>query len=135
MEVLADLPDDSGEGGPQQLLHVVRPRAVLAVRLQVVDPLHAEKDRNEARHSTSQQSAGFSAEVSYTDGGVADVDGVVGVGRVDVELQDLVDVVGLDLQRAQALHHSGLAAQQLKQAGGDKWQRSGRLMWSEYEKI
>lgn len=56
--------------------------------------------------------------MTYTDGGVADVDGVVGVGGVDVELQDIVDVVGLYLQRAQALHHSGLAAQQLKQTVG-----------------
>lgn len=76
--------------------------------------------------------------MSYADGGVADVDGVVGVGRMDVELQDVVNVVGLDLQRAQALHHSGLAAQQLKQTVWDKRQRSdlqSRLMWSKYEKI
>lgn len=44
MEVFADLPDDSGEGGPQQLLHVVRPRAIPAVRLQVVDPLGAKRE-------------------------------------------------------------------------------------------
>lgn len=56
--------------------------------------------------------------MTYADGGVADVDGVVGVGGVDVELQDIVDVVSLYLQRAQALHHSGLAAQQLKQTVG-----------------
>lgn len=57
-------------------------------------------------------------ETTYADGGVADVDGVVGVGGVDVELQDIVDVVSLYLQRAQAFHHSGLAAQQLKQTVG-----------------
>lgn len=44
VEVFADLPDDSGEGGAQQLLHVVRPRAVLAVRLQVVDPLDVKRE-------------------------------------------------------------------------------------------
>lgn len=42
VEVLADLPDDSGEGRPEQLLHVVRPRAVPVVRLQVVNPLRKE---------------------------------------------------------------------------------------------
>lgn len=56
--------------------------------------------------------------MTHADGRVADVDGVVSVGRVDVELQDIVDVVGLYLQRAQALHHPGLAAQQLKQTAG-----------------
>ena len=39
VEVLADLSDDPGERGPQQLLDVVRPGAVAVVRLQVVDPL------------------------------------------------------------------------------------------------
>lgn len=43
VEVLADLPDDSGEGRPEQLLHVVRPRAVPVVRLQVVNPLKMRK--------------------------------------------------------------------------------------------
>lgn len=33
VEVFADLPDDAGEGGPEQLLHIVRPRAVPVVRL------------------------------------------------------------------------------------------------------
>lgn len=56
--------------------------------------------------------------MTYADGGVADVDCVVGVGWVDVELEDIVDVVSLYLQRAEALHHSGLAAQQLKQTVG-----------------
>lgn len=45
MEVLADLPDDSWESWSEQLLHVVRPRAVPVVRLQVVDPLKQEKQR------------------------------------------------------------------------------------------
>lgn len=43
VEVLADLPDDSRESWPEQLLHVVGPRAVPVVRLQVVNPLTIEK--------------------------------------------------------------------------------------------
>lgn len=43
VEVLADLPDDSGESWPEQLLHVVGPRAVPVVCLQVVNPLKIEK--------------------------------------------------------------------------------------------
>lgn len=39
VEVFADLSDDPGEGGPEQLLHVVRPRAIPVVCLQVVNPL------------------------------------------------------------------------------------------------
>lgn len=70
--------------------------------------------------------------MSYADGGVADVHGVVGVRRVDVELQDVVDVVGLYLQRAQALHHPGLAAQQLEQTAWGKQRRSDRLRQSMY---
>lgn len=52
--------------------------------------------------------------ISYTDGRIADVDGVVRVGRLDVELQDVVDVERLDVEGAQALHHPGLTAQHLK---------------------
>lgn len=44
VEVLADLPDDAGEGRPEQLLHVVGPGAVPVVRLQVVNPLHRKED-------------------------------------------------------------------------------------------
>lgn len=57
---------------------------------------------------------------SYADGGVANVDGEVGVRGLDVELQDVVDVGRLDVQRAQALHHPRLTAQQLKHTVGDK---------------
>lgn len=39
VEVLADLSNDARESWPEQLLHVVRPRAVPVVRLQVVYPL------------------------------------------------------------------------------------------------
>lgn len=62
----------------------------------------------------------FGVVTTYADGGVTDVHGVVGVGRVDVELQDVVNMVSLYLQRAQALHYSGLAAQQLEQTVGRK---------------
>ena len=36
--------------------------------------------------------------ISYTDGRVADVDGVVRVRRLDVELQDVMDVGRVDVQ-------------------------------------
>lgn len=39
VEVLADLPNYSGEGRSEQLLHIVGPRAVPVVCLQVVNPL------------------------------------------------------------------------------------------------
>ena len=61
--------------------------------------------------------------ISYTDGGVADVDGVIGVRGLDVELQDVVDVGRLDVKRAHTLHHPGLTAQHFKHAAGNKGQR------------
>lgn len=51
MEVFADLPDDPREGGPEQLLHVVRPRAVPVVCLQVVNPLKGKKEIEEEKFS------------------------------------------------------------------------------------
>lgn len=60
---------------------------------------------------------------SYTDGRVADVNGVVGVRGLDVELQDVVDVGCLDEQGAQTLHHPRLTAQHLKHTAGKKGQR------------
>lgn len=62
--------------------------------------------------------------MSYTDGRVADVNSVVSVGRQDVELQNVVDVGRFYVQRTQTLHHSGLAAEQLKHTGGNKEQQS-----------
>lgn len=58
--------------------------------------------------------------MSYTDGRVADVNSVVGVGWQDVELQNVVDVGRFYVQRAQTLHHSGLAAEQLKHTEGEQ---------------
>ena len=44
VKVLADLSDDSGEGGSEQLLNVVGPRAVPVVGLQVVNPLKKREE-------------------------------------------------------------------------------------------
>ena len=52
--------------------------------------------------------------ISYADGGVADVDSVVRVRGLNVELQDVVDVGRLNVQRAQTLHHPRLTAQHLE---------------------
>lgn len=52
--------------------------------------------------------------MSYTDGRVADINGVIGLRRLDVQFEDVVDEGGLDEQRAQPLHDLGLAAQHLK---------------------
>lgn len=52
--------------------------------------------------------------ISYIDGRVPNVHGVVRVRRLDVELQDVVDERRIDEKRAKALHHSGLTAQDLK---------------------
>lgn len=57
-------------------------------------------------------------EVPYVDGRVADVDGVVRVGRLHVQLQDVVDEMRLDLQGSETLHHPGLTAQGLKHTAG-----------------
>lgn len=64
---------------------------------------------------------------SYTDGRAADVDGVVRVGGLDVELQDVMNKRCLDKQGAQTLHHPGLAAQHFKHTAGSKGQR--RVKW------
>lgn len=61
--------------------------------------------------------------ISYTDGGIADVDGVIRVRGLDVQLQDVVDVGRLDVKRAQTLHHPGLTAQHFKHTAGNKGQR------------
>lgn len=58
--------------------------------------------------------------ISHIDGHVADVDGVVRVGGLDVELKDVVDVQRLDQQGAQSLHHPRLTAQHLKHAADCK---------------
>lgn len=63
-------------------------------------------------------------EISYADGGVANVYSVVGVRGLDVELQNVVDEGRLDVQGAQTLHHSRLTAQQLKHTVGNKRQKS-----------
>lgn len=56
---------------------------------------------------------------SYIDGRVTDVHGVVRVGGLHVELQNVVDEGRVDVQRAQTLHHPRLAAQHLKHTAGD----------------
>lgn len=53
-------------------------------------------------------------EVPYVDCRVADVNSIVGVRRLHVQLQDVVDEMRLDLQGAETLHHPRLAAQGLK---------------------
>jgi len=58
--------------------------------------------------------------IPHTDGGVTDVDSIVGVGGLNVELQDVVDVGRVDVQGAQTLHHPRLAAQHLKHTAGDR---------------
>lgn len=55
MEVFADLPDDPREGGPEQLLHVVRPRAVPVVCLQVVNPLKGKRKIEEEKFSSTHR--------------------------------------------------------------------------------
>lgn len=61
-------------------------------------------------------------EGPYVDGRVADIDGVVRVGRLYVQLQDVVDEMRLDLQGAETLHHPGLTAQGLKHTAGHQGQ-------------
>lgn len=78
VEVLADLPNHSGEGGPEQLLNIIRPRAVPVVRLQVVNPLKHTQTRITTCFCTDVTCGGLDAP-PYADGGVADVDGVVGL--------------------------------------------------------
>lgn len=51
---------------------------------------------------------------------MADVDGIVRVGGLDVELQDVVNVVRLNQEGTQTLHHPRLTAQDLKYTAGDK---------------
>ena len=58
--------------------------------------------------------------VSYVDGRAADVHGVVRVGGLDVEPEDVVDVGRVYVQRAEPLHHPGLATQHLKHTGGTR---------------
>jgi len=57
VEVLADLPDDSGEGRSEQLLHVVRPRAIPVVGFQVVNPLKREREEEVFESSTLSPTA------------------------------------------------------------------------------
>lgn len=61
-------------------------------------------------------------EAPYVDGRVADIDGVVRVGRLHIQFQDVVDEMRLDLQGAETLHHPGLAAQGLKHTAGRQQQ-------------
>lgn len=118
VKVFAYLSDDSREGWSEQLLNVGGPGAVPVVSLQVVDPLRVEKVTKKKKHlysyCLSRRKMRNYHLISYIDGRVPNVHGVVRVRRLDVELQDVVDERRIDEKRAKALHHSGLTAQDLK---------------------